>query len=142
MNELDIFTAALTLSNPRDRAAYLDRACTGNPELRRRLEELLAAYARTDNPLDRMSSEPATHTYARGKQSAGNTATFGEADVTANYPGKDEHIGAVLGGKYKLLERIGEGGMGTVWKAEQREPVKRLVAVKLIKDGKDSKAAI
>src|SRR5205814_677228 len=48
----------------------------------------------------------------------------------------------VLVGRYKLLEEIGEGGMGTVWMAQQTEPVKRLVAVKLIKPGMDSKAVL
>src|SRR5262249_29175706 len=50
--------------------------------------------------------------------------------------------GAVLEGRYKLLEAIGEGGMGTVWMARQHEPVKRLVAVKLINAGTGSKAVL
>ena len=53
-----------------------------------------------------------------------------------------EPAGAIVAGRYKLLEPIGEGGMGTVWMAEQREPVKRLVALKLIKPGMDSKAVL
>ncbi len=53
-----------------------------------------------------------------------------------------EQAGSSVAGRYKLLEAIGEGGMGTVWKAEQREPVKRLVALKLIKPGMDSKAVL
>src|SRR5262249_42851906 len=51
-------------------------------------------------------------------------------------------VGTRIAGRYKLLEAIGEGGMGTVWMAEQREPVKRLVALKLIKAGMDSKAVL
>ena len=50
--------------------------------------------------------------------------------------------GAIVAGRYKLLEPIGEGGMGTVWMAEQREPVRRLVALKLIKPGMDSRAVL
>ena len=61
---------------------------------------------------------------------------------TADCPGPAEHVGAVVAGQYKLLEVIGEGGMGTVWLAEQTEPVKRAVAVKLIKAGMDSKAVL
>src|SRR5207302_2352731 len=53
-----------------------------------------------------------------------------------------ESAGAVLAGRYKLLEAIGEGGMGAVWMAQQTEPVKRLVAVKLIKAGMDSKSVL
>ncbi|MGL4423600.1 MAG: protein kinase domain-containing protein, partial [Gemmataceae bacterium] len=57
-------------------------------------------------------------------------------------PGRDEHVGAILGGKYKLIEAIGEGGMGSVFMALQTEPVKRAVAVKVIKAGMDSKAVL
>ena len=61
---------------------------------------------------------------------------------TADFPGKDEHVGAILAGKYKLIEEIGEGGMGSVFMAQQTEPVKRAVAVKVIKAGMDSKAVL
>src|SRR5262249_12348528 len=53
-----------------------------------------------------------------------------------------EGPGVVLAGRYQLVEAIGEGGMGTVWMAQQTEPVKRLVAVKLIKHGMDSKQVL
>src|SRR5205823_8300823 len=62
-------------------------------------------------------------------------------DTTASHHPADV-AGTVVGGKYKLLELIGEGGMGEVWMAEQRDPVKRLVALKLIKPGMDSKAVL
>src|SRR5579872_2479192 len=57
-------------------------------------------------------------------------------------PGEFGEAGAVIAGKYKLLEAIGEGGMGAVWMAQQFEPIKRLVALKLIKAGMDSKTVI
>ena len=60
----------------------------------------------------------------------------------AAFPGSSEAVGAVLAGPYKLIEQIGEGGMGSVWMAQQTEPVKRLVAVKLIKAGMDSRQVI
>src|SRR4029077_8305355 len=62
-------------------------------------------------------------------------------DFTGPYVSR-EQPGAVIAGRYKLLEEIGEGGMGTVWVAEQTQPVRRKVAVKLIKAGMDSKSVI
>ena len=59
MNELDLFTEALNRTDPAERAAFLDQACAGNPELRRRLEELLAGYAQSGSPLDRPPVAPA-----------------------------------------------------------------------------------
>jgi hypothetical protein len=106
MNELDLFTSALALSDPAERGAYLDRACPDNPDLRRRLDELLSAHARSHNPLD---SESARAASTGEPLAAGATATFGDSSATANFPGKDEHVGATLGGKYKLIEEIGEG---------------------------------
>lgn len=81
-------------------------------------------------------------------------AAFGSTEDTAtkpfvatprdnsDRPQPDYAPGTLIGGKYKLIERIGEGGMGSVWMAEQREPVKRLVALKLIKKGMDSNAVL
>src|SRR5205807_512803 len=53
-----------------------------------------------------------------------------------------EQVGTLVAGRYKLLEQIGEGGMGTVWVAEQTQPVRRKVALKLVKAGMDSKAVL
>ncbi|HUR54202.1 MAG TPA: serine/threonine-protein kinase, partial [Gemmataceae bacterium] len=141
MNELDLFTSALALSDPAERGAYLDRECADNPDLRRRLDELLSAHARRNNPLDGESVGAIT---TREPVPAGATATFGtDAPApTADFPGKDERAGAVIGGKYTLVEAIGEGGMGAVWRAKQTDPVKRFVAVKLIKAGMDSKQVL
>src|SRR5207247_4369909 len=63
------------------------------------------------------------------------------ATATIDQPLSAERPGAVIG-PYKLIEQIGEGGMGTVWMAQQTEPVKRIVAVKLIKAGMDSKSVL
>jgi WD40 repeat protein/serine/threonine protein kinase len=110
-----VFAAALAIADPARRAAYLDGACAGRPGLRREVEELLAAHA-ADNPLDRPPAD---------------LARTGVYQPPAERPG-------VSVGPYKLLQEIGEGGMGTVFMAEQTEPVRRKVALKIIKPGMDS----
>jgi eukaryotic-like serine/threonine-protein kinase len=71
-----------------------------------------------------------------------SAADVAAAMATTDRPGKDERVGAVIAGKYKLIEEIGEGGMGTVFMAQQTEPVRRAVAVKVIKAGMDSRAVL
>jgi tetratricopeptide (TPR) repeat protein/serine/threonine protein kinase len=115
-----LFWSALAISAPEERAHYLDEACGADRQLRGRLEELLAAYPKVEDFL-----EP---------------ATTGPSAVGAEVPGA-EGPGTVIG-PYKLIEQIGEGGMGTVWMAQQTEPVRRLVALKLIKAGMDSRQVI
>ena len=124
MTEATIFITALEKPTEAERAAFLDDACAGDPGLRRRVEALLRAHAESDDVLDPTCDRP---------QPTG-----------AIFPSRSdgEPAGAIVGGRYKLLEAIGEGGMGTIWMAEQREPVKRLVALKLIKPGMDSKAVL
>src|SRR4051812_31385441 len=118
MNELDLFAAAIAIADQRERASLLDRECAGRPDVRQRIDQLLDAHFRSQPLLD----QPV-------------------AEVTAVYvPG--ERPGAVIAGRYKLLEAIGEGGMGAVWVAEQTQPVRRKVALKLIKAGMDSKSVI
>src|SRR5262245_6414559 len=119
IDEKAVFVAALALPDAQAREAYLQEPCAGHPELLGRLRELLTAHVEFQGPPDR-------RTQARG-------ATV---DTTQN-----EATGTMIG-PYKLLELIGEGGMGTVWMAQQTEPVKRLVAIKLIKAGMDSKQVI
>ena len=116
-----IFAAVVALTAPEERAAYLDRACAGDPALRDRLESLLRAHHRAGHLLDRPAPD-------------GPDRTGLHVPATA--------IGAVIAGRYKLLEEIGEGGMGTVFVAEQTQPVRRKVAVKLIKPGMDSKSVL
>ncbi len=133
MTDLDplesLFFAALERA-PTERPAFLDDACKDNPALRERVERLLNAQQQAGQFLE----APA------------QTGTFPPAEneqaPTADYPGRDETVGAILGGKYKLIEEIGEGGMGSVYMALQSEPVKRAVAVKVIKAGMDSKAVL
>src|SRR5262249_26525431 len=110
-----IYFAALARESPQERAAYLAEACGADADLRRRVERLLQAQQKVGSFFPG-AAEP------RG-------ATVAPA-------GGQETAGAVIG-PYKLVEPIGEGGMGAVWMAQQTEPVKRLVALKLIKAGMD-----
>ncbi len=70
-----------------------------------------------------------------------NDADASQSQITASFSSETSSP-RELAGRYKLISAIGEGGMGMVWLAEQRVPVKRLVAVKLIKAGMDSKAVL
>ena len=125
MTEESVFAHALAIGNPAERAAYLDRACAGNAVLRAEVEALLDAHA-ASNALDRRPADVAR--------------TGAYAPERATDP--DEALGAVLAGKYKLVELIGAGGMGAVYMAQQTEPVKRLVAVKVIRDGMDTRQVL
>jgi serine/threonine protein kinase len=126
MSERDIFIAALQQEDPARRQAYLDEACAGQPELRRQVEHLLRLYEGAGSFLEQAAAEaPAT----------------GPVPDGAGQASSREAPGAILG-PYKLIEQIAEGGMGTVWMAQQTEPVRRLVAVKLIKAGMDSRQVI
>lgn len=119
MQEFELFDAARKLHNPSDRQAFLDQACAGNSPLRMKVEALLNA--------------PVTNV-GRPETPAAMESTFvGQMSPLS---------GTLLAGRYKLLENIGEGGMGSVWVAEQETPVKRKVAVKLIKAGMDSQQVL
>src|SRR5579883_2325300 len=123
----DVFLAA-TDRPAADRPAYLAEVCGPDADLRAAVERLLAAHADPAGILE----PPAEPT--------GAAACGPLPDTGPHTPRPDS--GTVLTGRYKLLEQIGEGGMGAVWTALQTEPVKRVVAVKLIKPGMDSKAVL
>src|SRR5262245_50235477 len=125
MNERDVFIAALEKEDPAQRQAYLDEVCADQPELRQQVENLLRLHEGAGSFLQNPAAESAA------------TRTI----QAAAEPPPPEAAGTVIG-PYKLVEQIGEGGMGTVWMAQQTEPVKRLVAVKLIKAGMDSKQVL
>jgi WD40 repeat protein/tetratricopeptide (TPR) repeat protein len=138
-----VFGRALERSDPAARAAYLAEVCGGNAALRAEVDALLAAHDRAGGFLGHAPApDDGTGVFASG---APATAAFGAAPAaapTADYAATDEHAGAVIAGRYTLVEPIGEGGMGAVWRAKQTEPVKRFVAVKLIKAGMDSKQVL
>jgi eukaryotic-like serine/threonine-protein kinase len=114
-----IFFAALERP-AHERAAFLDLACTGDAELRARIDKMLAAQPHLGGFLNQPHD---------GRQ-------------TGTYEPTVEVAGAIIVGKYKLLQPIGAGGMGSVWMADQLQPVKRRVAVKLIRSERGSSQAI
>src|SRR5262249_8160201 len=110
-------------TDPAERAAFLAEHCA-DPALRGRVEALLAAHGQPVGVLERPA---ATGAYTPGPEDA---APFSPR-AAAEGPG-------VRIGPDKLLQKIGEGGMGAVWMAEQERPVRRMVALKVIKPGMDS----
>ena len=113
--EQEAFAAALACSTPAERAACLAACCGEDTALRRRVEALLKAATRAGD--------------------------FLESPVAAPADGISEQPGDRIG-RYKLLEKIGEGGCGVVYMAEQEEPVRRRVALKVIKPGMDTRAVV
>jgi eukaryotic-like serine/threonine-protein kinase len=168
---MTLFTEALERSDPAERAAYLDRVCRGDVDLRRRVEELLAAHPGIGRFLEPAPPD-ATGAFVPGDSgtvdlpggdsatgssgpeahppAAMETADLGTDEVTGTFrstPTSRERsttieLGTVIAGRYVLVELIGEGGMGSVYLASQTAPVKRQVALKLIKAGMDSKAVL
>ncbi len=143
-----LFLHASDLPDPAERAAYLARECGDDAELRARVEVLLRAN--DASPLPPPSTEDATID-SDPEQEPANGAT----GVHAPKPNLDPHTDSItvdhdttaqpnllIAGRYTLQQKIGEGGMGEVWVAKQSEPVKRKVAVKLIKPGMDSRGVL
>ena len=124
--ERELFLGALEKTDPAERAAFLDAACGDDHVLRRRMKELL----REQEEIGGFMETPALSDSRAA--SPGGTAVL--AAVTEK-PG--DRIG-----RYKLLQQIGEGGCGVVYMAEQEEPVRRRVALKVIKLGMDTKNVI
>jgi serine/threonine protein kinase len=118
-NAREIFLQALEQPSPGARAFYLDGACRGDTALRAEVERLLENH-KSDSFLE----SPAVH--------RGGTVMVG---AVTEKPGD-------MVGRYKLMEKIGEGGFGAVYVAEQRDPVKRHVALKIIKPGMDTRQVV
>lgn len=117
MTDEQIFDQAIELAED-EREKFLREACGEEPERRERVEALIAAHERVDSLLDE----------------AGPGST---ADLPVDSASPSRQIG-----NYKLIEKIGEGGMGSVYVAEQLRPVKRMVALKVIRAGMDSKQVV
>ncbi len=118
INEEIIFNEARNIESPEARGRYLDDACGGNATLRDRLQALLRVYEQ-----DRSFLKPLSATMATGDSAV------------------HEGPGSVIG-PYKLLEQIGEGGFGVVFMAEQHRPVRRKVALKVLKPGMDTRQVV
>lgn len=131
-----LFLGAADLSDPAERSAYLERQCGSDAELRERVEALLRANDESplSKPSETVDSEPVDEELCHTEPSDAVPR-----NATADYHPQVD-AGLVIGGRYTLQQRIGEGGMGEVWVARQSEPVKRKVALKLIKTGMDSRA--
>ena len=128
--EKALFEVTLNLKEGEVREAFLSQACQNVPGLRARLDELLSAYAVADDFLEA--------TLLRGKTDEGEeAASVSETDSSDLASGVGTRIG-----RYRLLERLGEGGCGVVYLAEQLEPVQRRVALKIIRLGMESQRII
>src|SRR5262245_28762720 len=111
MNEEELFHQALARGSPEERAAYLEQECAGDPALRAAVEALLRANVGATGFLDQPAPVPV---------------------ATGDEPPVREAPGTVIG-PYQLLEQLGEGGFGVVFLAEQTQPVRRKVALKVVK---------
>lgn len=128
-NEVRIFNAAAELESPAERQAYLDQACGGDAALRSRVESLLRVQPEADVA------------FAAAQPDAARLGDRGGGPVEA-IPGLTPEAAGATIGRYKLLQIIGEGGCGVVYMAEQREPVRRRVALKIIKPGMDTRQVV
>src|SRR5580704_15406460 len=115
-----IFLAAVDMADAAERAAFVERSCGDDAALRQRVEDLLRAYGQSGGPLDKLA------------------AALASTKIAEPIP---EQVGATIG-PYKLMEQIGEGGFGLVFVAEQQQPVRRKVALKIIKPGMDTRDVI
>ncbi len=137
-----LFDAARSLTTPAQRKAFLDQACAGDPDLRARVEELLAAEVEADQFFAEGSSalRSAAVEQERDLSPPAANAPLASGSGNLNLSG-EEPVGSRIA-QYKLLQKIGEGGCGAVYMADQDKPVRRRVALKIIKLGMDTKAVI
>ncbi len=132
MNEEELFELALQ-TPPDEVAALLDRECVELPDLRKRIERLLKVH-NVSNLLDRpIDANNLKQAVADFEKKADNSKTLDYV--------RHDNMGQIIG-QYTLERLLGEGGMGAVWIAKQTEPVKRRVALKLIKTGMDSREVL
>jgi hypothetical protein len=152
MTDESLFHEALLKADAQERAAFLDLACAGQPELRAAVDARLAEHEAMGHFLERPATDvvPAalSHRGTGGPDPSLEATSCAKTDqwlasLTEDYAGGLEAGAAtVIAGRYTLQEKLGEGGMGEVWIARQTEPVKRKVALKLIKPGMDSQAVL
>lgn len=128
-NEQSLFLAALEFAEPDERDRFLDDACGGDAQLREQLAKLLAAHARSEQLFSPVS----------------DFVNHAIASLAATADGAKPKNADIIGsrvGRYRIVQQLGEGGCGMVYLAEQEEPVRRQVALKIIKLGMDTKSVI
>lgn len=125
-HERDIFADAIEIVSPEERAEFVKQACGDNEPLLASVSDLLRQHDRCDSPVDKPILADLSPTITR---------------FQPNMPLTRHKIGAMVG-PYKLMEQIGEGGFGLVFVAEQQKPVRRRVALKIIKPGMETHEVI
>jgi hypothetical protein len=133
----ELFCAALELTDPDGRRRFLDHACAGDPPLRASVEAMLAAQSNFEKNFS--LHRPALASGWQISQALGDLPDLGGRAEAI--PPVEEEVGKRIGA-FKLLQKIGEGGCGSVYMAEQELPVRRRVALKIIKLGMDTKNVI
>jgi serine/threonine protein kinase/tetratricopeptide (TPR) repeat protein len=127
----DLFMHAVGVLPPEEWDRYVAEACSGDAELAAQVRHMLQVHREAGSFLDRPAAAGALDDGGRpvgtARQVLKRSSACGTIDESADC------TGTIIAGRYKLLQQIGEGGMGTVWMGEQTEPVKRRVAVKLIR---------
>src|ERR1700733_1741290 len=123
----EIFDSAVEIPDQTEREAMLKRACAGKPELRVQVDELLAAHAEAE------------HFFSNCPLPLPALANGAPTEI---FPAGEKDLAGSKIGHFKLLQKIGEGGCGVVYMAGQEKPVRRRVALKIIKLGMDTKSVI
>jgi serine/threonine protein kinase len=136
--EEDLFDAARKLTDAAARNAFLDQACAGDAALRLRIAGLLTAGFQADQFFEEVG---ASLSFSGSLLPLVKDASASAVAASSANPPGEEPVGASIG-RYKLLQKIGEGGCGVVYMAEQQEPVRRRVALKIIKLGMETKSVI
>jgi len=124
-----VYLGAASLLDSSERRAYLQSACGDNQQLRAAVEDMLAAES------------DAELFFAKGRQAVGQIAVTEAEAIELEAPALDENL-EIETGRFKVLQKIGEGGCGVVYMAEQEKPIRRRVALKVIKLGMDTKSVI
>jgi hypothetical protein len=131
-SEKSVFLRALDIESPSERAAFINKVCEGNSDLLGSVAALFDAHESDANPVDRPVAADAM-------------VQLVELDETQWRPAPSRpahHAPGTRIGVYKLMELIGEGGFGLVYVADQQEPVRRRVALKIIKPGMESREVL
>ncbi|MCA9166355.1 MAG: protein kinase, partial [Planctomycetales bacterium] len=132
-SEKAIFLEALDIESAEQRGAFVEEACRGIASLLASVSALLREHEKVGNPVD----TPIVSTNERIKSAIHETTSF----VSRN-GGFSHHAPGTMIGPYKLMEQIGEGGFGLVYVADQQSPIRRRVALKIIKPGMESREVL